>query len=113
MNHMVRFPLHFRIMQRKFSSLNYQGNKTLGIVREEYRIWERRSPLSPEHVKKLVDKGFKVLIQPCTRRIFSNRDFKVAGAEITEDITKANLIIGIKRIPAKNILEGKSYMFFR
>ena len=32
----------------------------LGIRREESSVWERRAPLSPNHVQSLVSKGVKV-----------------------------------------------------
>ena len=43
---------------------------TLGIRRETINAWERRAPLAPAHVKKLVDSGVKVLIQPSNRRAY-------------------------------------------
>ena len=42
----------------------------LGIRRETINAWERRAPLAPSHVKKLVDGGVKVLVQPSNRRAF-------------------------------------------
>ena len=60
--------LRVRSAQAHLSSEKlYKGNGTLGVVREEYGMWERRAPLSPEHVKILTSQGFKVLVQPCTR----------------------------------------------
>ena len=95
------------------SEVLYSGNKSLGIVREEYCIWERRSPLSPEHVKTLVAKGFNVIVQPCSRRIFSDDEFRKAGATISDNLSNASLIVGVKQIKAQNIMKNKSYMFFR
>ena len=49
----------------------------LGIRREDpERIWERRCPLSPEAVEKLVhEDGVEVLVQPCERRVWKNEEF--------------------------------------
>ncbi len=45
--------------------------KVIGIRREDQSLWERRAPLSPNHVRKLVHKnGYRVLIQPSNRRAF-------------------------------------------
>ena len=45
--------------------------KVVAIRREDQSLWERRAPLSPNHVRKLVHKnGFRVLIQPSNRRAF-------------------------------------------
>jgi hypothetical protein len=42
---------------RYLSTLPYKGNNVLGIVREGFSQWERRSPLCPHHVKQLVKQG--------------------------------------------------------
>lgn len=49
----------------------------IGIRREDpQRLWERRSPLTPEAVERLVNEdGFSVLVQPCERRVFKTDDF--------------------------------------
>ncbi|CAM9276121.1 unnamed protein product, partial [Ectocarpus fasciculatus] len=90
----------------------YQGNNVLGIVREVYSKWERRSPLCPHHVKTLVRQGTKVLVQPSTSRIFSNAEFTQAGAIVQEDISEACLYIGVKQIPQENIAPWKNHLFF-
>jgi alpha-aminoadipic semialdehyde synthase len=77
-------------------------------------MWERRSPLSPAQVHKLLQKvpDSKVMVQPCTRRIFSNDEYKSAGAEIMEDLSGANMILGVKSPQKENLIPDKSYMFF-
>lgn len=108
-------PIHRSVI--RLSSTNaiekmYKGNKTLGLVREDYGMWERRAPLSPDHVKVLVNQGFTVIIQPCSRRIFSNTEYIEAGAIINENLQDANLIIGVKKINSSLVYPDKSYMFF-
>ena len=44
---------------------------TIAIRREAVNVWERRAPLSPVHVRQLVRQGFRVLVQPSNRRVFS------------------------------------------
>ena len=38
--------------------------------REDQSVWERRAPLGPQHVRKLVRDGIKVLVQPSNRRAY-------------------------------------------
>ena len=45
--------------------------KCLAITRETYNVWERRAPFAPCHVKKLIESGVKVLIQPSSRRAYT------------------------------------------
>ena len=50
----------------------------LGIRREDpARIWERRSPLVPAHVRRLLEKhkDLKVQVQRCTRRFFTEEQY--------------------------------------
>lgn len=48
---------------------------TIGIRREDKNRWERRVPLSPDHVQTLVDQGIDVIVQPSSLRIFDNESY--------------------------------------
>ena len=85
---------------------------TLGIVREAYSKWERRAPLTPAHVAKLVEQGIQVHVQPCDRRVFSNVEYEKAGAALREDLGEAAAIFGVKQVPNHDLLPGRAYMFF-
>eukprot|EP00039_Didymoeca_costata_P028034 m.19786 g.19786 ORF g.19786 m.19786 type:complete len:554 (-) comp6674_c0_seq1:1029-2690(-) len=84
----------------------------VGIVREVYSRWEHRTPLCPRHVQSLVSQGLRVIVQPSPRRVFSEKEFADAGAEISDDLQSCNLILGVKQVQADSLLKGKSYMFF-
>lgn len=90
----------------------YDGNNVLGIVREDFSIWERRSPLCPHHVAELSKKGFKVLVQPCNKRVFTNSEYKDAGATVTEDLSEASLLLGVKQMPLHRLNKPRNYLFF-
>ena len=90
------------------------AGRCVGIVREVYNKWERRVPLSPSHVRTLIEKHkIPVLIQPSTRRIFTNDEYTNVGATVTEDLSAAGLIVGVKQVPISNLLPERTYMFFR
>ena len=86
--------------------------KTLGIVKETKNKWERRVPINPSAVNELIRKGFKVMVQPSDIRIYTNEEFKEAGATISENLTQCDFIIGVKEIPIDAIIPGKPYLFF-
>lgn len=96
---------------RWFSS-NNSSQPIIAICREESSIWERRAPLNPGHVSKLVKDGFTVLVQPSTRRAYSIAEYKLNGAVIEEDISEAQAIFGVKIIPPELIIPKKRYAFF-
>jgi saccharopine dehydrogenase (NAD+, L-lysine-forming) len=87
--------------------------KTIGIRREDKNEWEKRVPLVPDDVRWLKEKhGIRTMVQPSKIRIFSDEDFRRAGAEISEDLGKASVIFAVKEIPASLFEKNKTYVFF-
>ncbi|KAJ3128077.1 hypothetical protein HK100_009383, partial [Physocladia obscura] len=86
---------------------------TLGIRREDKNRWERRVPLLPDHVERLVsDLGAKVLVQPSMKRVVPDDKYAEAGAFVQEDLSSADVIIGVKEVPIKDLIPDKTYLFF-
>jgi saccharopine dehydrogenase (NAD+, L-lysine-forming) len=85
----------------------------IGIRREDKNIWEKRTPLIPSDVKDLINTlGIKFLVQPSEIRIFKDDEYIQAGADISEDLSKAEFIFGVKEIPPEKLLSEKTYVFF-
>jgi len=84
----------------------------LGLRREDKNKWERRAPLAPRHVEELQKQGVKVIVQPCTRRVFTDEEYEVAGAEIREDLSEASTILAVKEVPIDLLLPGRTWCFF-
>lgn len=53
-----------------------------------------------------------MLVQPCTSRCYSEDDFEEAGAQISEDVSSAQVIFGVKEVPIENLMPEKTYFFF-
>lgn len=79
---------------------------TLGILRETYDPWERRAPLTPENVRNLLhtyrgndghEDGLRILVQPCRRRCYSDQLYESAGAIVSDDLSSAQVLLGVKR----------------
>ena len=85
----------------------------IGIRREDKNKWERRVPLTPEHVSILKEKyGIQTIIQPSSIRIFSDRSYQDVGALVQENISECSVIFAVKEIPKELILDKKTYVFF-
>ena len=88
-------------------------DKTIAIRREDKNEWERRVPLVPDDVRWLKEKhGIHTIIQPSAIRIFSDEDFRRAGAVISEDLGQASMVFAVKEIPAALFEKNKTYVFF-
>ena len=85
----------------------------IGIRAEDKNRWERRAPLTPDHVGELVEEqALAFRVQPSARRAFLDRDYRAAGAEIDDDLGPCSVILGVKEVPPEKLLGGKAYLYF-
>lgn len=73
-------------------------------IRAEQRANEERVGITPEGVKSLLDKGFRVTIEESATRVLPTEAFASAGAEIAPegswpDAPRDALIFGLKELP--------------
>lgn len=87
--------------------------KAIGIRREDKYEWERRVPLTPSHIERLIrEHGMEVYVQPSPLRVFPDEAYLKAGAKVQEDLSPCSLVVGIKEIPLEFFQRGKTYLFF-
>jgi len=85
----------------------------IGIRREDKNKWERRVPLTPEHVRWLREKhGVHTIVQPSPIRVFTDAEYSAAGAEINEDLRAASVVFAVKEIPSDFFQPDTTYVFF-
>ena len=86
---------------------------TLAVLKEA-RIDENRTPFSPSQISNLLNKfsNLKIVVQPSKRRCFKNEDYLKAGAQITDDLSSADIIFGVKEVDISTIIKDKIYLFF-
>ncbi len=65
-------------------------------------------PLTPSHVRKLVRRGIRVIVQPSPMRIFTDMEYVQAGAELKEDISDASVIVGVKEVPIECMIPNRT-----
>lgn len=86
---------------------------TIGIRREDKNEWERRVPLTPAQTAALIaSHGLRILVQPAPGRAFPDEEYQRAGAELTEDLSPARIILGVKEIPIDRIQAGSAHLIF-
>lgn len=85
----------------------------IGIRREDMYVWERRTPLIPEHLQELRDRHqLDVTVQSSGRRVFQDDEYRAAGLPVAEQLSDCPVIIGLKEVPLDVIERGKVYVFF-
>ncbi len=88
-------------------------SKFIGIRHEDRYIMERRAPLTPKHIERLI-KHHKLdfVIQSSEKRVFKEEEYLKAGAKVAKDLKKCDIILGIKEIPEDFFEPEKTYVFF-
>ncbi|MDX2248852.1 MAG: hypothetical protein SF052_18840 [Bacteroidia bacterium] len=92
----------------------------IGIRREDLsKKGEKRVALVPELIQTLTRQGISVVVQPAihpetreVKRTFSDQAYEEAGALVSEDLSAATIIFGLKEIDPALILPNKTYLFF-
>jgi len=85
----------------------------IGIRHEDRYEMERRAPLTPRHVEKLVrTKKLDIVVQSSDKRVFTEEEYLKAGARISKDLKKCGVIFGVKEMPVTFFEPEKTYVFF-
>ena len=85
----------------------------IGIRREDKNPWERRAPIIPEHVARLVkEHSIEVRLEKSDIRVFGDEEYLRAGAKLVNDLSQCDTVLAIKEIPPRFIQKGTSYIFF-
>ena len=86
----------------------------VGIRREDKNKWERRVSITPKQVRLVRNAcpNIHFIVEPSKLRIYSEKEYRKAGAVISEDLSKCSTIVGVKAVPIKKMMPNKTYMYF-
>jgi alanine dehydrogenase len=93
---------------------------TVGIIREGLsKPGEKRVAITPEYAAQITGWGHTLIVQSAVnpkndeiKRVFPDEEYIKAGAEISENLSPADLIFGLKEIHVSRILPDKAYFIF-
>ncbi|HEX7844903.1 MAG TPA: NAD(P)-dependent oxidoreductase [Chitinophagaceae bacterium] len=86
----------------------------IGLIREGKTPADNRVALTPAQCKWIHKNSetVKVVAQSSPDRCFSDREFSAAGAEIKDDVSDCDILLGIKEVPVEQLIPNKTYLFF-
>ncbi|MEA3369181.1 MAG: hypothetical protein U9Q24_02355 [Candidatus Ratteibacteria bacterium] len=87
-------------------------NLVVGILKERSEKGEKRAPLTPLDVRRLVKKGIEVEVESSETRVFSDGEYKKTGAAVLDKFKRAVLLLGIKEPKLGTVYKDKIYMVF-
>lgn len=87
---------------------------TIGLLREGKIPADNRVALTPAQCKWIQKRApeIKVIAQTSADRCYSDKEYRAAGIEVLEDMTVCDILLGIKEVSVKELLPGKTYLFF-
>lgn len=86
----------------------------IGLIREGKIPADNRVALTPAQCKWIHKNvsHLKICVQSSPDRCFTDKEYQLAGVEVKEDISDCDILLGIKEVPVKNLIAGKTYLFF-
>lgn len=86
----------------------------IGLIKEGKIPADNRVALTPAQCKWIHKNSdtVKVILQSSPNRCFSDREYQMAGVELTNDLSACDIILGIKEVPIDQLLPHKTYLFF-
>lgn len=87
---------------------------TIGLIREGKIPADNRVALTPSQCKWIHQNhnNIRVIVQSSPDRCFSDREYEASGVEVTDDVSSADVLLGIKEVPIAQLVPNKTYLFF-
>ncbi|TAE80487.1 MAG: alanine dehydrogenase [Bacteroidetes bacterium] len=88
--------------------------KTIAIINEGKQPPDLRTPLTPEQCEVVMQKfpGTKVVVQASKHRCYSNEAYAKRGIKVVDDVSVADILLGVKEVPVADLVADKTYLFF-
>lgn len=85
-----------------------------GIIKERKNLFDRRVVFSPDELARLKQlyQGVSIKVESSDIRIFTDEEYRKLGIEVTNDISDCDVLLGIKEVPAEDLVPNKAYFFF-
>lgn len=87
---------------------------TIGLLREGKVPVDNRVALTPAQCKWIHKNApdVRVVAQSSPDRCYSDEEYLSVGVEVTKDVSGCDILLGIKEVPEKDLVAGKTYLFF-
>jgi alanine dehydrogenase len=86
----------------------------IGIIKERKNPPDNRVALTPVQCVSLKHKfpEVEIIVESCSTRCFSDDEYREAGIDVVNDVSSAEVMLGIKEVPKEALIPNKTYFFF-
>ncbi|WP_178983804.1 NAD(P)-dependent oxidoreductase [Winogradskyella helgolandensis] len=87
---------------------------TFAIIKERKNPPDRRVVFSPEHLAEARTQFPEAtfIVESSDIRIFPDDAYRKLGFEVLDDVSHADVMIGVKEVPIENLIPNKKYFYF-
>ncbi len=87
---------------------------TFAVIKERKNPPDRRVVFSPEKCQEVISTfpEAKIVVESSDIRIFSNEAYAAKGLEVSEEVSTADVMLGVKEVPIDALIPNKKYFFF-
>ena len=85
-----------------------------GIIEEGKIPPDKRVVLTPKGCKQLKDtfSEIEIIVQKSSNRTFTDQEYVNKGIEVVDDVSSADVLLGVKEVPIDALVSGKKYFMF-
>ncbi len=87
---------------------------TFALIKERKNPPDRRVVFSPRKCQEVIERfpNARIIVEASDTRVFPDDAYRAAGFEVLEDISEADVMLGVKEVPVEALIPGKKYFFF-
>lgn len=86
----------------------------IGLIKEQKIPVDKRVPLTPAQCAEAMEAfpELEIVVQSSEIRCFKDIDYTEAGVKVVKDLSDCDVLMGVKEVPKKQLIENKTYFFF-
>jgi len=86
----------------------------IALIKERKNPPDRRVVLTPHQAKELMEQfpGLEIVAETSDIRAYSDDEYRHAGIRVVDDVSDADVLLGVKEVPVDALIPDKKYFFF-
>ncbi len=87
---------------------------TFALIKERKNPPDRRVVFSPDKCQEVINEfpEAKMVVETSDIRVFGDDAYAKAGCNVLEDVSDADVMLGVKEVPVDALVPNKKYFFF-
>lgn len=84
------------------------------IIKERKTPPDRRVVLAPQTCQKITEHfpQAQIIVEPSNVRVFEDSEYAKRGFDVKDDVSEADVLLGVKEVPVDALIPNKKYFFF-